>query len=832
MQETTRDKMKDKSRQIYLSNRLKNELSNFQEFPLTIIEAPMGYGKTTAVKEGLKNSNLNITTLKITEASKSLFWQSLCNWIRKSDESVAARLENMSFPDERLMVHDAVSLIESVLFMECSVLIIDDYYLIDCDEVNAFIECLIKAEIERLRILIVTRFIGLPDIEELKLKGYIKHIVKEDLEFTSFEIAQYYKLCGIKLTESGAETLYKYTEGWISAIYLLMLNFKDIESIEKIPNIYKLIDEAIYKHFSDEVKSFLLSMCLFNSFSLEQAKFMFEEHTQTNLLMVLNEVVYKNAFITYDPETRTYQMHHLFTNFLKNLLENYENANRLYERAGLWHLENREYDKAMHFFYLCRQFEMLIQTIEADKSNSFNGDNKNLLVEFMESCPMAIKFKYPLALLIYAMHLFTFNLLANFEKCCEDILQSIEMNTTLSDSRKSELLGEFELMISFTEFNDIQRMVTHHKVACDMLMKPTSIYDTNSRWTFGSFSVLYMFYRESGKLEQHVNDLIEAMPYYNRLTEGHGSGGDLLFEAERFFYMGDFESAEISVQKALLKAQNKSEIEMIMCAEFLQLRLSLMKGDFKALKHRLSNMKKNVQYRSDNFFVHMLELCEGYIYGLLGHADKISERLSDGDLTKTRLMFPAHGLINMVYERALLLQGEYLKLLGSIEAHMNIATFFPNVLAVIHIEIYQAAAFEKIGRFNEALHHIKEALYLAMPDQLIMPFVENGDVINPLLIKCANEGLYQTEIERIFSYYDVFSKTVKDINRLYFDSEKPKLSKREYEIAALAAEGLTNKEISEKLYISQNTIKTQLKAIFEKLEINSRVLLKKALSES
>ena len=49
------------------------------------------------------------------------------------------------------------------------------------------------------------------------------------------------------------------------------------------------------------------------------------------------------------------------------------------------------------------------------------------------------------------------------------------------------------------------------------------------------------------------------------------------------------------------------------------------------------------------------------------------------------------------------------------------------------------------------------------------------------------------------------------------------------EIARLAAQGLSNKEISKCLYISDNTVRTQLKIIFEKLGINSRSLLKQKL---
>lgn len=48
------------------------------------------------------------------------------------------------------------------------------------------------------------------------------------------------------------------------------------------------------------------------------------------------------------------------------------------------------------------------------------------------------------------------------------------------------------------------------------------------------------------------------------------------------------------------------------------------------------------------------------------------------------------------------------------------------------------------------------------------------------------------------------------------------LSDRELEVLELVATGLSNKEIAEKLFVSVNTVKTHLKKVYEKLEVNRR----------
>ena len=55
------------------------------------------------------------------------------------------------------------------------------------------------------------------------------------------------------------------------------------------------------------------------------------------------------------------------------------------------------------------------------------------------------------------------------------------------------------------------------------------------------------------------------------------------------------------------------------------------------------------------------------------------------------------------------------------------------------------------------------------------------------------------------------------------------LSKREREVAVLAAQGMQNKEISKRLNISVNTVRAHLRIIFEKMDINRRSEISKLL---
>jgi DNA-binding NarL/FixJ family response regulator len=92
------------------------------------------------------------------------------------------------------------------------------------------------------------------------------------------------------------------------------------------------------------------------------------------------------------------------------------------------------------------------------------------------------------------------------------------------------------------------------------------------------------------------------------------------------------------------------------------------------------------------------------------------------------------------------------------------------------------------------------------------------------------------EIQRVYSEYAIsayiekqafdraaFRRVVEETRLTHNSlSELNALTDREREVLVLLAQGLTNKEIAEKLFITTNTVKRHLKAIFEKLDVHTR----------
>lgn len=816
------------AKSLYFSSRIAKKMTAFLGYPLTIVEAPMGYGKTTFVRESLKKVDANVLWQKVFDNSISVFWKGFCLQLGEIDRDRAMRLAALGFPSDSTTRYEAMSLIEAMKLQKDTVLVIDDYHLIAGSHTNEFIEFLVSNEIPYLHLILIGRHTGMQGIEELKLKGYLLHIEKAAFEFSRKDIEEYYGICGITLKENEVQMLYAMTEGWISALYLILLNYLENGHLDKTKDISKLIEHAVYRPLSEEVKELLLSLSMFDGFSLEQAIFVSKnEHAER----LLGKIIFQNAFVNYDNKSKMYQIHHIFMNFLQEELESRNIQNHLYQRVAQWLLITEDYNLAQHYFYLCNDFESICLSLEKEKSIAGNYVySKDMLVKVLTECPRSIKAKHPFAMLTLAFELYTYNETECFEIACEEFLDDLQRDESIADEDKRRLLGEYELLMSFTVYNDLQKMSIHHRKANELLKEPSSLLPRGGIWTFGSPSILYMFYRESGKLEEAQKEMFDALPLYSRVANGNASGGEYCMKAEGYFYRGEYENALITIHQAMHRAESHKQVSNLICSQFLRMRISLMEGNFNDILDLIQKMHEEIVKSKEYLLLHTVEICEGYVYALLNQSEKIPKWLREGDYNSDRLLFPNYPMMNLVYGRALLLKGEYHKLIGSMENFINVASVFPNLLGQIHTYIYVAAANWRIFRQTEALTTLKKALDLAIPDSLYMPFVENCDYISSMLEELLRQNTYREAIEMILTLYKPYQQAIDNINREHFSEQKSRLSERELEIARLAAAGLTNKEIGEKLFVTENTVKMALKSIYAKLSINSRKLIKQCLN--
>jgi LuxR family maltose regulon positive regulatory protein len=146
--------------------------------------------------------------------------------------------------------------------------------------------------------------------------------------------------------------------------------------------------------------------------------------------------------------------------------------------------------------------------------------------------------------------------------------------------------------------------------------------------------------------------------------------------------------------------------------------------------------------------------------------------------------------------------------------------------SVIEILMLQALAHEAQGDSPSALVPLERALTLAEPEGYVRIFVDEGRPMAQLLSEAAARGIMPDYTARLLAIFEAEKQKSKDRSypppALPVQSLVEPLSGRELEVLQLIAQGLSNREISERLFLAMDTVKGHNRRIFAKLMVQRR----------
>ena len=138
------------------------------------------------------------------------------------------------------------------------------------------------------------------------------------------------------------------------------------------------------------------------------------------------------------------------------------------------------------------------------------------------------------------------------------------------------------------------------------------------------------------------------------------------------------------------------------------------------------------------------------------------------------------------------------------------------LISEAYLRLILAMTYHNLGNDAMAIHHLDIAIELLLPDKLYMPLVEYRRPLDFLL----DERLALVSPEALVQVKKLYRQHQQGWTHLHnrergrtFASD---LTTREREVAKLAAFGLSNKEIAERLSISLNTVKQSLRIAMDK----------------
>ena len=804
---------------IYISERVQECLRPIARCALTTVVAPMGYGKTTAINwflaEKTKGGKAVAIRMSIYSEKLPMLWRSAQDAFRFAGLDV---LSAFDFPTGEA----AATLVLEELCRAFSsgktayYLFLDDFHLLRDERAVRFI-CRISARLpDNAHLIVASRDRFLPAGEIVRLGGNLHQIGMEHLRLNHTELAVYAHRCGAELSEQQLEALLRSSEGWFSAIYL---NLRALSERGRLPDassdIFEMFTAAMIDPLPPGRQEFLAVMGLADEFTAEMARFV-TENPETDA--IIQDLTCQNAFVTRLPDSQRYRFHHMMKECALRKFRTLPEQSQIcyWNRFGSWYGAQGQYLHALGAYGRSGNSDAALTIIEKDAGNLLSALHPEELLERLNACPEEVLTRHPTAILVLMRRLFTWRQIPKMLQLKALLERAIAESPDMPEEERGNLLGECDLIMSFLMYNDITKMSELHRSASRQMSRPAVTIQAGSSWTFGSPSVLMMYYRAPGELQKETREMHECMPHYYRITNGHGLGAELVMDAEASFMQGKLHEAEIGLARARAAIAGSGQENMALCCDFLELRL-LGSGGRRRLD--VKARAEALLARHDVVLLNMFESILAYYYALLQEAEKIPDVFRLHRLDTVNYFAPGKPMMELIENQVYLAQGEFPRVIGRSEPLLSGCESLHYALVALHIRLQTASAYEALGNRAMARKLLVRALEDAQPDGFVLPFAENA----PYLMN--HYSALSRELETPFAA-SVCELSERWLSRQQTSGSRQEpiealreLSESERSVAQLMALRKTNREIAETLFLSEGTVKQYINRIYSKLQL-------------
>ena len=797
---------------VYISERLQESMWPISRCALTTVVAPMGYGKTTAVnwylEQQAKMHSLRIVRISVYSDNLAIFWKSVQDAFARAgfdflrDYTCPTDIAGGGLLADELC-HELAGETACYIF-------IDDFHLLMDSRISDFICTLANRLPSNVHLIVVGRDRFLPTAETVRLGGKVYQIGTEHLRLNYTELAVYAHRCGTELSDEQVEALLYSSEGWFSAVYLNLLTFIERRALpDRNSDIYTMFTAAMIDPLPEKQQEFLAVMGLADEFTVEMARFVTGDDNAEKLLCVLTE---QNAFVKCLPDGVTFRFHHMMKDCAERRFRMMEKEKQSFylERFGAWYENCEQYLHAITFYRQSGNYDALLRVIQKDAGILLSSLDPQTVLDDIAACPVSTLKAHLPALLVLMRRMFTWRQIPKMLELKALLLTSVEEQPELSAEERDNLLGECDLIESFLYYNDISAMSRLHRSAGSKMSRPAISIQNSGGWTFGSPSVLMMFYRAPGELQSELAEMDECMPHYYKTTGNHGQGAETIMRAEAYHMQGSFTDAHITLERAYAQIEENGQANMALCCDFLAWRLSL----YTDVKQRYSFEERLAELlrQHNTIEVNIWSATCAYYHALLGETEQIPDVFAEHQLSTINFLAPGKPMMEMIENQVYLVQGDYAKVIGRSTGQLAVCEAMHYALVALHIRIQTAVAYELLGKSEEANEWLRRAISDAEPDGLVMPFAENYDYLEPMLARQIRSDFIVKIMELGES---AKSRKAAATRPAVFDV----LTQREFEIVKLMTQRLTNREIAERLFLSEGSVKQYVNRIYSKLHI-------------
>ncbi len=838
---------------VVLRPRLIGQLNEGLHRRLTLISAPAGSGKTTLLGEWVVSRGRPAAWLSLDEGDNDLtrfltyLVAALQTIAADIGEGVSSVLQSPQPPPTESVLTALLNEITTV--PDDFILVLDDYHVIDARPVDDALTFVLDHLPPRMHLIIATREDPQLSLARLRVRGQLSELRAADLRFTPSEAGEFLNpVMGLDLSAEDIAALETRTEGWIAGLQLAAISMRGHEDVTSFIKSFTgshhfvldyLVEEVLGQQ-SESVQTFLLSTSILERMCGSLCDAVLQGPSASGQ-ETLEYIEHANLFVVpLDEERRWYRYHHLFAELLRQRLhQSIASVAELHVRASQWYEDNGLEIEAFQHAAAANDVERAARLIEGEGMPlHFRGAVVPVL-DWLESLSTTDLDARPSLWVIHASALLVVSQMTGVEQklqAAEAALQGKE-----PDEKARDLIGHIAAIratLAVTQ-NDVETIIAQSRRALEYLHPENLPVRTATTWTLGCAYELQgnraaagRAYTEAiaiseeighliitimatiglGNMQRAENQLHLAAQTYLRVLQLAGDPPlpvaceAHLGLAHIFYEWNDVDAAQMHGQQSgQLARQFESVVDRFVACEVFLARVKLAQRDAAGATAVLDEAEEFV--RQHNFEFRMPDVAAAQVLTLL----------HQGNLAAAAQLAETHEL-PISQARVHLARGDTSTALALLEPLHRQAEERGWADEQLEVMVLQSVALQAHGEKDEAVQLLGEALALAEPDGFIRIFVDEGMPMARLLSEAAARGIMPDYTGRLLAAFEAETRSEYESYSLLAEP----LSQRELEVLQLIAHGLSNREISERLFLALSTVKGHNQVIFSKLQVQRR----------
>ncbi|HMM06915.1 MAG TPA: LuxR C-terminal-related transcriptional regulator [Clostridiales bacterium] len=806
---------------------------------LAVIQGVPGSGKTTLLTSYMEQNTLNCRWITLDGECNhvALFWEYILEALSGSLEKPVGSFTTFLQASVEQSTNKALKvLINAINQTEDIVLALDDFHLIDNDELLRSFEYFLANIPANVHVVLLTREKPEIYLAGYEMRGELLHIDEQDLTLSDEEGIQFLKqTLFLSLPDERLLELVHTADGWIGGLQLLAASVsgnaapKAAHSLIHVGMLYEYISGEIFNRLTPEEQDFLILTSVASYFNRNIVECLLPELSYEDML---SDLLHQNLMIQcIDEKQGLYQYHNLFRDYLLSRFEqlNQETKAQTYRMlVHVFHELGDEDESLRHLFVLEDYSLAMIRILELPTgATHYNYMSKVPVDKAVENFDFAIQKFY------YHYYIYDYD-------TCNALYEKGMLHRT-QDERFGAFDG-FPQIYGSEAFNISDDLILPRKVR-DMDMLPLT------RAMVLTKNAVFLFYQN--QYIAALESVNESLSYEKTTPSTYIHYFNLMLKTQICEEMGLLNKA-LAVQEQMRQLIERNEMlrhlhtpTFSLTAAGLYMKQMRLEeaGDIldecaEAIAERGGQLQLSYDYNRIEYLfltgdidkavdlLNSLMATESYqdilmVSSLLQHqyhAGAMTKAMQDRFISayESKLKDMCSLSSRLLYARILAAQGERQKALSEVDEVLRIARKQESHLKIVEATLQRLSVMIRHSYDLRRLMDLyKEALYHACDNNIRMPFYLEADTIAALHRQYSNKLFSElSKTENAFQ---------QGIVKLYVKKDKGILSEREQEIIHLMAEGLSNHNVSERLFITVPTVKTHVSNIFRKLETNTRL---------